>query len=252
MHSISRCAASIRTVVTVLVAVLAPAEILFGGDIETATGIAQDLRSGGMKEYQIGVGVREGTVTLRGTVASKEQRDRAIRIARAAKGVTQVIDNLDIGLAGVAPVEERSHAEKCFAFARRCEDHWAAGSGLGGLLAAAVSVAVQEYLPDAIIALDVELDDGSRIVAKSVAPRRFRLVTQLGALTVPLTLVETLERVDDTNFRVRLTNGDTMTGCIEFPDDTKVRLVSAHGEVTVAPRAVVKMNRRDAPKLSRY
>ena len=66
-------------------------------DVSTANQIAQNLRSGGMKHYNVGVGSRGGVITLKGNVASEQQRALAIAIAQNTEGVTQVIDQLEIG-----------------------------------------------------------------------------------------------------------------------------------------------------------
>jgi hypothetical protein len=47
-------------------------------------------QSGQMRNYRIGVTYKEGVATLEGTVASTEQREKAIRLAREVKGVKKV------------------------------------------------------------------------------------------------------------------------------------------------------------------
>jgi hyperosmotically inducible periplasmic protein len=49
-----------------------------------------------VKARAIDVDTSGSAVTLRGTVASKAERDRAVRLARETAGVTQVIDRLRV------------------------------------------------------------------------------------------------------------------------------------------------------------
>ena len=48
----------------------------------------------GLKSTEINVDTKEATVTLSGTVASNELRDRAKQIASSTSGVKNVVDNL--------------------------------------------------------------------------------------------------------------------------------------------------------------
>jgi osmotically-inducible protein OsmY len=48
----------------------------------------------GLKSTDINVDTKEATVTLSGTVASNELRDRAKQIASSTSGVKNVVDNL--------------------------------------------------------------------------------------------------------------------------------------------------------------
>ena len=48
----------------------------------------------GLKSTEINVDTKEATVTLSGTVASNEMRDRAKQIASSTSGVKNVVDNL--------------------------------------------------------------------------------------------------------------------------------------------------------------
>ncbi len=48
----------------------------------------------GLKSTDINVDTKEATVTLSGTVASDEMRDRAKQIASSTSGVKNVVDNL--------------------------------------------------------------------------------------------------------------------------------------------------------------
>lgn len=48
----------------------------------------------GLKSTDINVDTKEATVTLSGTVASNEMRDRAKQIASSTSGVKNVVDNL--------------------------------------------------------------------------------------------------------------------------------------------------------------
>ncbi|MEX2185860.1 MAG: BON domain-containing protein [Pirellulales bacterium] len=67
------------------------------GDLQTAQQIAENLRSGGMKYYSVGVGSQSGVITLRGSVANENQRALALAIAQNTQGVAQVVDELQIG-----------------------------------------------------------------------------------------------------------------------------------------------------------
>ncbi len=73
--------------------------VALAGDLETAQQIAENLRNGGMKHYSVGVGSRSGVITLRGTVANENQRGLALAIAQNSGGVTQVVDELQVGAA---------------------------------------------------------------------------------------------------------------------------------------------------------
>lgn len=73
--------------------------VALGGDLETAQQIAENLRNGGMQHYSVGVGSKGGVITLRGNVANENQRALALAIAQNTSGVTQVIDQLQIGAA---------------------------------------------------------------------------------------------------------------------------------------------------------
>jgi osmotically-inducible protein OsmY len=48
----------------------------------------------GLKSTDINVDTKEATVTLSGTVASNEMRDKAKQIASSTSGVKNVVDNL--------------------------------------------------------------------------------------------------------------------------------------------------------------
>jgi hypothetical protein len=66
-------------------------------DLEVAQQIAENLRTSGlMKGYSVGVKVLGGSALLRGKVASEEQRQTALYIARQTEGVEQVMDELTI------------------------------------------------------------------------------------------------------------------------------------------------------------
>jgi hypothetical protein len=233
-----------------------------GDDFALANTIAAAMRDGGMKQYSIGVGCRSGVVTLRGTVANKQQRELALGIALNTEGATQVVDQLQIGDAKAAasnvpknPFAGRAQPAQYEAVLPEIvfENPFgppAARSGLTSLIVRFASIAAERYLLSGA-QLDVDLDDGSRIVARAVEPGNFRLTSKLGTLDVPLRLVESVERKSDGNVRVRLANGDTMTGTIEFSAESKVRLIAAHGEMTVAPAAIVRIQRRESPRLAR-
>lgn len=58
-----------------------------------------------VKGYNIGIQVRDGVVTLTGTVASEKIRSKAEKISRKVSGVKQVINKLQVG-------EEKPNAER--------------------------------------------------------------------------------------------------------------------------------------------
>jgi hypothetical protein len=86
---------------------LAVAALVAGGpsgvradDLEVAQQVAENLRTSGlMKGYSVGVKVLGGSALLRGKVASEEQRQTALYIARQTEGVEQVMDELTIASA---------------------------------------------------------------------------------------------------------------------------------------------------------
>jgi hypothetical protein len=234
----------------------------YGDDLALANRIAAAMRSGGMKHYSVGVGCRSGVVTLRGNVASEQQRQLAFAIAINTEGATQVVDQLQIveansaaanvpktPLAGMAQPAQYEMALPEFAFKNPFGPP-AARFGVTSLIVRFASIAAERYLLSGA-QLDVELDDGSRIVERAVEPSNFRLTSKLGSLDVPLRYVESAERKGDGNVRVRFANGDTMTGTVEFSGESKVRLIAAHGEMTVAPAAIVRIQRCESPKLAR-
>lgn len=53
-----------------------------------------------VKAYKIDVDTREGVVTLTGEVPSQAAKETAVQITRATDGVTSVVDNLTITMAG--------------------------------------------------------------------------------------------------------------------------------------------------------
>ena len=66
-------------------------------DQQIAQQIASSLRSSGqLVDYSIGVKYENGTAWLLGRVASEEQRDRAIAMARKLPSVTDVVSKLEI------------------------------------------------------------------------------------------------------------------------------------------------------------
>ncbi len=250
MQLITRRCARIAVAAALLLVCSADSD---AGDLENAQQIAENLRNGGMKHYSVGVGVKTGVVTLRGTVANDEQRRLALSIARRADGVEQVLDQLQLspyvpklrttGPRGWLPL---SPSVEPAAF-KVIQPRNAMPSRLGFVdLTAYIAIsAARNYLIPDTGRFDVELDDGSRIVAQSVRPPQFHLETKLGTMTVPVKLVESIERSDGENaFRVRLSNGDRITGRIEFPNNAEVQLIAAHGEMRVSPNAILNMMRR--------
>ena len=57
-----------------------------------------------VKAYQIDVDTKDKVVTLNGTVDNPTARTRANEIARAQKGVSDVVDNINVTAAGPAPM----------------------------------------------------------------------------------------------------------------------------------------------------
>jgi hypothetical protein len=93
-----------------LAAVGAWAPSALADDLQTANQIAHNLRSGGMKHYNVGVGSRGGVITLRGNVASENQRNLALAIAQNTQGVAQVVDQMTIGVPQAAPTVQPAAA----------------------------------------------------------------------------------------------------------------------------------------------
>jgi hypothetical protein len=93
-----------------LAAVGAWAPSALADDLATANQLVQNLRSGGMKHYNVGVGSRGGVITLRGNVASENQRNLALAIAQNTQGVTQVVDQMTIGAPQAAPAVQPAAA----------------------------------------------------------------------------------------------------------------------------------------------
>ena len=80
----------------VAIAALMPAWA-FGSDQEAAQRIADGIRkSGQLKDYSIGVKFEEGTAYLMGRVASEQQSEKAVELARTMDGVSDVVNNLEI------------------------------------------------------------------------------------------------------------------------------------------------------------
>jgi hyperosmotically inducible protein len=57
-----------------------------------------------VKAYQIDVDTKDKVVTLNGTVDTPSARTRANEIARGQKGVSDVVDNINVTAAGPAPM----------------------------------------------------------------------------------------------------------------------------------------------------
>jgi hypothetical protein len=77
--------------------VLGPAWVLAGNQ-EVAEQIAASLReSGQLHGYSIGVKYQDGTVWLRGRVASREQMNTALKLVFQTAGVSRVVNNLSVG-----------------------------------------------------------------------------------------------------------------------------------------------------------
>lgn len=80
----------------VAIAALMPAWA-FAGEQDDAQRIATGIRqSGQLKDYSIGVKFENGTAYLMGRVASDEQAETAIELAKTMDGVTEVVNNLEI------------------------------------------------------------------------------------------------------------------------------------------------------------
>ena len=63
-------------------------------------------QSGQLRNYRIGVTYKDGVATLAGTVASADQRDTAIRLAKQVNGVTQV--ECQLAMPGDRPKRDRA------------------------------------------------------------------------------------------------------------------------------------------------
>ena len=75
--------------------------VLVVGCAETDAGITTNVKSklvsdDLVKARQIDVDTQEGVVTLSGSVESSEEEAQALQIARDTKGVTSVVDNINI------------------------------------------------------------------------------------------------------------------------------------------------------------
>jgi hypothetical protein len=79
-------------------AMLAPA-VLMADDQDTAQAVAGNLK-GNLKNYSVGVKVKDGTAWLNGTVASPGQMAAALEIANQTEGVDRVVNNLTIAGSG--------------------------------------------------------------------------------------------------------------------------------------------------------
>lgn len=72
-------------------------------DQEAAQQIAEVMKiSGAMKDYSLSVKCQDGTAWLKGTVASEEQMDTAIQIAKASPQVQNVVNQMSIASNGGA------------------------------------------------------------------------------------------------------------------------------------------------------
>ena len=220
------------------------------GDLEIAQRVADNMRTGGMKHYAIGVGSREGVVTLRGSVENDDQRRLALSIARRIDGVHYVHDLLSIS--GRDTVRRDSGNRPTVYIEKHAEVAQPVILGPVDLTAYVALSAMRRYLLPDTGCFDVELDDGSRIVARLILPSRFQLETNLGKMTVPLTLVNSIERADGENsVHVHLSNGDRVTGRIAFEEGALFQLLAAHGEMRVVPTAIISVTRREDPNDSR-
>ncbi|MEX2187350.1 MAG: BON domain-containing protein [Pirellulales bacterium] len=239
--------------------VLGATQASSAGDLEIARQIAEDLRSGGLKHYSVGVGSRDGVITLRGSVASDAQRQLAVSIAKGTAGVGEVVDRLQLSPAVPETTRPRLTFSQIPDVAPATKNEVPpltaipANARLADLPAYMAIAAVRRYLMPDTAHFDVELDDGSRIVAEAIRPLRFQLETELGTMTVPLRLVEAINRDGTENtVRVKLLNCDRITGRIALSNDDRMQLLTAHGELRVAPTAIVGLTRRGDQESSRY
>ncbi len=77
--------------------VLAMPLAVLADDQETANQVAETLKtSGRMKDYTVGVTVKDGTAWLKGSVTSEEQMSTALMLAEDTYGVERVVNNLTI------------------------------------------------------------------------------------------------------------------------------------------------------------
>ena len=92
-------------------AVLAPTAARADEQSPSDQAIAQQIvqklqaekQSGGLKGFSIDLQVEDGTVWLSGRVASEQQRDKALDIARRIPGVAQVVNDLDVNAQTATP-----------------------------------------------------------------------------------------------------------------------------------------------------
>ncbi|MCL4206938.1 MAG: BON domain-containing protein [Pirellulaceae bacterium] len=63
---------------------------------EVTSKLKDEKESGRLQGFDINLQVSEGTVVLKGYVASKEQQELALQVARQSEGVKQVVNELDV------------------------------------------------------------------------------------------------------------------------------------------------------------
>ena len=88
-------------VAALAIAVLAAACSQTDGGITTKVK-AEFAQDDIVKAHEINVTTREGVVTLTGEVDSPAARERAVSLARATEGVTDVVDNLRLDVAATS------------------------------------------------------------------------------------------------------------------------------------------------------
>ncbi len=103
----------------IAMAVAAPANLAWAGDRQVAEQIAGKLQaSGKLRGYNVRVKFEDGTVSLRGRVATRQQVSAALAVAQQTKGVEKVVNGLIVRaephresrMAPIAPRQPVDHA----------------------------------------------------------------------------------------------------------------------------------------------
>jgi len=114
-----------------------------------------------VKAYQIDVDTKDHVVTLSGQVENGTAKERAVALARATEGVTDVVDNLTVGRGNAALPGEHNTAGTTGASDKAAEAGRDAGSAVSD---AAITTAVKsKMLADTNVGglkIDVDTSDG--------------------------------------------------------------------------------------------
>ncbi len=135
------------------------------GDTEIAREITEKLKyekeAGRLQDFDINLQVTEGTVLMKGHVASQEQQQLAVDVARQIQGVKQVVNDLQIGSATAA--QDRQIAD---AIARELSKHKQAGRLKG-------------------FHINIDVTDGAATLKGSVASEEQKKLAQESAANTP-------------------------------------------------------------------